>query len=322
MDVTPENVSAADARATHTPVLLRETIDLLRPRNGGRYVDGTLGGGGHAEAILEAATPDGQLLGIDWDDDARLRAERRLERYEGRVRTRHATFADVGECLRDLGWDGADGIVVDLGVSSLQLDEAERGFSFSRPGPLDMRMDRSRPMTAARWLHEADERDLVRILREYGEEPQARRIARAILAAERRGDLHDTAALAAVVAGVVGRPHAHHPATRTFQALRIAVNGELEVLDRFLQDAFLWLRPGGRLVMLAYHSLEDRRVKQAFQLWARSCLCPRSSPVCRCGWSRKVTILTSRPLRPSAAEVAANPRSRSARLRAVERLAA
>jgi 16S rRNA (cytosine1402-N4)-methyltransferase len=310
------------ARVTHVPVMLHEMMELLRPCSGGRYVDGTLGGGGHAEAILEASAPDGELLGIDWDEDARARAWSRLERFAERFHVVAATLDEIGECLERLGWDGADGIVVDLGVSSFQLDVAERGFSFSRSGPLDMRMNRRGPRPLAEWLHHVSEKELVRVLRQYGEEPQARRVARSILAAERRGQLVDTVALATVVARIVGRSAGHHPATRTFQALRIAVNGELEILERFLGVAYRWLRPGGRLVVLAYHSLEDRLVKQAFRLWARSCLCPRSMPVCRCGWSKKVTVLTPRPLRPTTAEVERNPRARSARLRAVERLAA
>jgi 16S rRNA (cytosine1402-N4)-methyltransferase len=301
--------------------MLSETIELLQPRSGGRYVDGTLGAGGHAESIL-AAAPDTELLGVDRDAEARRRARERLARFGNRVHIVEATFDEIGACLSRLGWDAVDGILLDLGVSSLQLDEAERGFSFSRPGPLDMRMNRSEEPTLSQWLREVPEAELVRVLREYGEERQARRIARAILDAQRRGELADTRALAAVVSRVVGRPIAHHPATRTFQALRIAVNRELEILERFLKDAYRWIRPGGRLAVLAYHSLEDRRVKEAFNLWARSCLCPRLVPVCRCGWSKKARVLTRRPLRPSSAEVARNPRARSARLRAAERLAA
>ncbi len=320
--VYARNRPEASAELTHVPVLLRETIEILRPRAGGFYVDGTLGGGGHAEAILETSSPDGLLLGIDWDDEARRFAAARLVSFGDRVRIVAASFDEMGEKLAELGWPGADGIVVDLGVSSFQLDQAERGFSFSRPGPLDMRMDPSRGASVAEWLSAVSEKELARVLRDYGEEPQARRIARSILAGAARGELRDTISLAAAVARVVGRGLSHHPATRTFQALRIAVNGEIETLERFLGDAYRWLRPGGRLAILAYHSLEDRLVKQTFRLWARSCLCPRSMPVCRCGWSKKATVLTPRPVRPSAAELAANPRSRSAKLRAVERLAA
>ena len=307
----------------HVAVLLRETIELLAPRSGGRYVDGTLGAGGHAEAVLEASSPDGELLGIDWDADARDRAARRLARFGERVHIRAGAFPAIGEEVRALGWDGADGILVDLGVSSMQLEVADRGFSFSRRGPLDMRMDRSRTRDLASWLATVDEEELVRVLREYGEEPHARRVARAILAAEESGALTDTIALAETIAAAAGRAVVHHhPATRTFQALRIAVNEELEMLHRFLADSWQWLRPGGRMVMIAYHSLEDRMVKQTFQLWSRNCLCPRGVPVCRCGWSKKVVPLTRRPVRPSANELRRNPRSRSARLRAVERIAA
>jgi 16S rRNA (cytosine1402-N4)-methyltransferase len=312
----------AAAGAEHVPVMLHETLALLRPCAGGRYVDGTLGGGGHAEAVLEASAPDGQLLGIDRDEEARRRATRRLARFASRLHIVAARFDQLGKCLERLGWDGVDGILLDLGVSSFQLDEAERGFSFTRQGPLDMRMDRSGSIPLDAWLHAVDEAELRGVLRRYGEEPQARRIARALVTAERRGELRDTASLAALVARVVGRSPGHHPATRTFQALRIAVNEELESLEGFLAVAYRWLRPGGRLVALAYHSLEDRLVKQAFRLWGRSCLCPSSMPVCRCNWSRKASVLTPRPLRPSGAEVARNPRARSARLRAVERLAA
>jgi len=309
----------------HAPVMLAETVELLRPRAGGHYVDGTLGGGGHAQAILEASAPDGELLALDRDEEARRRAAPRLAHFGDRVHVVAARFDELGACLERLRWSGADGILLDLGVSSFQLDGAARGFSFTRGGPLDMRMDQrsGRPLSA--WLREVDEQELVRVLRQYGEEPQARRIARAILSAQSRGELADTAALAALVARVVGHAAGHrhhHAATRTFQALRIAVNGELEILERFLAEAYRWLNPGGRLVVLAYHSLEDRLVKHAFRLWARSCVCPPSVPICRCGWSQKVTLLTRRPLRPSGAELEKNPRARSARLRAVERLAA
>jgi 16S rRNA (cytosine1402-N4)-methyltransferase len=317
-----ETERATSRELKHVPVMLREVVELLHPFASGRYVDGTLGGGGHAEAVLEAAGSGAELLGIDRDDVACAVAAARLARFGDRVHVVDATFDEIRDCLSRLGWDAVDGILLDLGVSSFQLDVAERGFSFSRGGPLDMRMSRQRSRPLREWLREADEDDLLRVLRDYGEERQARRIARAILAAERAGAIPDTVALAETVASVKGRAPSHHPATQTFQALRIAVNGELEILDRFLADAYQWLRPAGRLVVLAYHSLEDRRVKDAFRLWSTSCLCPRSIPVCRCGWSQKVRLLTPRPLRPSEDEVLRNPRARSARLRAVERLAA
>lgn len=320
-----ERTPLADSGAArgHVPVLLRETIDILAPRAAGRYVDGTLGGAGHAEAILDASSPDGELLGLDWDGQACARATARLARFGSRVTIRRSSFADLGVRLEELGWDGADGILLDLGVSSFHLDTPERGFSFSRPGPLDMRMDQTSERSAALWLRTVDEEDLVRALRDYGEERHARRVARAIVGARRRGELRDTADLAAVVARAVPRPDRdRHPATLSFQAIRIAVNRELDELDRFLEHAYRWLRPRGRLVILAYHSLEDRRVKRAFQKWARPCVCPRSVVVCRCGWSRQAVPITRRAVTPTAEEVARNPRSRSARLRAVERIAA
>lgn len=316
----PSDVERPSA-SSHVPVLLRETIEWLAPRAGGRYVDGTLGGAGHAEAILDASAPDGELLALDWDEAAITRAQSRLARHGARVRCLRASFADLEAALASLGWDGADGILLDLGVSSDHLDLAERGFSFAKAGPLDMRMRREGP-SAAEWLREVSEEELTQVLREYGEEPQAKRVARAIVAALRAGALDDTLALATVVSGAAARTPGRHPATRTFQAIRIAVNAELEALDRFLADGWRWLRPGGRLVILAYHSLEDRRVKRAFATWAKSCLCPREMPVCRCGWSAKARLLTRRPVFPSDDEIRRNPRARSARLRAVERLAA
>ena len=225
------------ARREHVPVMLKETLELLRPRSGGRYVDGTLGGGGHAEAVLEASAPNGLLLGIDRDEQARGYAAERLARFGPRVHLVAARFDELGDWLERLGWSGVDGILLDLGVSSFQLDDAERGFAFTRPGPLDMRMDRGASTPLSAWLHAVSETELRRVLRLYGEEPQARRIAHAIVAAERRGELSDTAALAAVVTRVIGRSTGHHPATRTFQALRIALNGELEILERCLLDA-------------------------------------------------------------------------------------
>jgi 16S rRNA (cytosine1402-N4)-methyltransferase len=307
------------AGAAHVPVMVAEVVVWLRPRPDACLVDATVGLGGHAAALL-AAAPGARLLGLDRDPDALARAAERLRPAGDAVVLRHARYADLSRVLADLGWDGADAILLDLGVSSLQLDDAARGFSFRADAPLDMRMDPSAGPTAATLVNEASEEDLARVLREYGEEPRARAVARAIVRAR---PLATTGALAAVVGGVLGRGRPGlHPATRTFQALRIAVNAELDELDAFLADGWRLLAPGGRLAVLAYHSLEDRRVKEAFRRWAADCLCPPHLPRCACGWSAKVRVLTRRPLRPSDEETLRNPRARSARLRVVERLGA
>ena len=302
----------------HVPVLVGEVVEWLRPRPGARLVDATVGLGGHAAALLDAA-PDTELLGVDRDPAALARAAERLRPYGTRAVLRHAPFSALPAVLAAHGWDAADAILVDLGVSSLQLDDASRGMSFRADAPLDMRMDPALPRTAADLVNETPERELADLLFAYGEERRSRAVARAIVRARPVGT---TAALAAVVAGVLGAGRAgHHPATRTFQALRIAVNDELGELDEFLSDGWRLLRPGGRLAVIAYHSLEDRRVKDAFRRWAARCVCPPSAPVCTCNWRPRARILTRRPVVPTPAEVARNPRSRSARLRVAERLA-
>ena len=305
------------AGATHVPVLVVEVAEWLRPRPGACIVDATVGLGGHAIALL-AAAPETRLLGLDRDPAALALAGARLASFGDRVVLRRASYADLPAMVRAVGWNGADAVVLDLGVSSLQLDDVARGFSFRADGPLDMRMDPDAPRTAAEIVNGWSEGDLAQLLHEYGEEPRARRVARSIVRAR---PLATTAALAAAVTRALGggRP-GHHPATRTFQALRIAVNDELEALDRFLADGWDLLRPHGRLAVLAYHSLEDRRVKEAFRRWAADCLCPPQVARCTCGWRAKVRMLTRRPVRPAPAEVTANPRARSARLRVVERL--
>jgi len=305
--------------AAHVSVMMGEVVEWLRPRPGARLLDATVGLGGHAAALLSAA-PDTRLLGLDRDPAALAGARDRLRLYEERVQLRQASFVDAAANLAGAGWDAADAVLLDLGVSSLQLDSAERGFAFQREGPLDMRMDPSGALTAAEIANHWAEPRLARLLSEYGEERRARAVARAIV---RSRPLATTTELAAVVSGVLGggRPGIH-PATRTFQALRIAVNDELGGLDEFLAEGYRLLGPGGRLAVLAYHSLEDRRVKAAFRRWAADCLCPPGLPRCSCGWTAKVRLLTRRPVRPMAAEVGRNPRARSARLRVVERLGA
>ena len=305
----------------HVSVLVREAIDFLRPAPGGRYVDGTLGGGGHSEAILAASSPDGQVLGLDRDDEAIAAARHRLQLFGGRSILRQTNFSELREVLAEIGWVGADGIILDLGVSSWQIDAPERGFSFRLGGRLDMRMDRRQSLDAYRLVNTATVEELMRIFRDYGEEPQARRIAERIAAERKQRSIESTDDLARLVEGVKGgRRRDHHPATQVFQALRIAVNQELDQLEHFLADGFDLLRPGARLVIISFHSLEDRLVKNAFRKWSRACLCPPRALVCQCGWSQKVKVLTKRPVVPGEAETAANPRARSAKLRAVERV--
>ncbi len=303
----------------HVPVMEGQVVGGLSPRPGARLVDATLGLGGHAAALL-AAAPDTRLLGLDRDPAALARARERLAPYGDRVALHHATFADVGRVLVDEGWsEGVDALLLDLGVSSMQLDQPARGFSFRGDGPLDMRMDTTAGPTAADVVNEWTEAALGDAIFRWGEEPRARALARAIVRAR---PLTTTRALADVVTGVLGRGRPGlHPATRTFQAIRIAVNDELGILETTLVDAWRWLRPGGRIAVLAYHSLEDRLVKTAMRRWAASCLCPPAIPRCACGWSAKVRLIGTRPQQPTAEEVARNPRARSARLRVAERLA-
>lgn len=294
----------------------------LACRPGGRWVDATVGAGGHAEEILRLTTPDGWLLGCDRDADALAAAGRRLRPYAGRVVLRHTDFRRIPSILDGLGAVPVDGILVDLGVSSLQLDDPERGFSFRRDGPLDMRMDRSAPTTAADLVNSLLEGEIASILSRYGEEPAARRIARAIGRERRRAPITSTGRLASIVSRAAGRRRPRiHPATRAFQALRVAVNDEITGLDRFLEESAWRLRAGGRIVVISFHSLEDRIVKRTLQSLADRCLCPRDLPLCGCGRPNLVRVLSRRAARPAPRETAANPRARSARLRAAERLA-
>jgi 16S rRNA (cytosine1402-N4)-methyltransferase len=298
-----------------------EVIEALAPRAYARCVDGTLGDGGHAERIL-TSTPTLELLAVDRDEQALSRARARLAAFAERVRFEHAAFGEIPALLERAGWtDGVDGLLLDLGVSSLQLDAAERGFSFRHAAPLDMRMDRAHGPTAADLLAESSEEEIADIIYRYGEEHASRRIARQIVRARAERPIATTDQLRDLVirAGVRGRP-GHDPATRTFQALRIAVNGELDQLEAVLHEGWRLLRPAGRFVILTYHSLEDRMVKHAFRDWAAKCVCPPGRPICDCGWTPKVRFVVRGRRPASAAEVAVNSRSRSAGLRAVERL--
>ena len=285
-------------------------------------MDGTVGAGGHAEAILRATAPDGRLLGCDRDLEALEAARRRLAPFGERAVLRHADYRRLPGLLDDLGHGQVSGILLDLGISSLQIDDPERGFSFREDGPLDMRMDRSQPVTAADLVNSLPADRLVSVFRRFGEEPAARRIASAIASARARAPIRTTLALAEIVSGAVpGRRGGRiHPATRVFQSLRIEVNAELEGLDRLLEEAARRLLPGGRIAVIAFHSLEDRIVKNTLRGLTRRCVCPRRLPVCACGRPGLLRPVTSKPVRPSAMEIDENPRSRSARLRAAERL--
>jgi 16S rRNA (cytosine1402-N4)-methyltransferase len=303
----------------HEPVLAREVVEILRPGPGKLLLDGTLGGGGHAALFLAEGA---RVIAIDKDPRALAAAQARLARYGEAFRAVRADFRDAKNVLDALGLSTVDGALVDLGVSSPQLDAPERGFSFSRPGPLDMRMgDDGEPLRDL--LRRIDERELARILREYGEEPFARPIARAVKRAVDAGEPLDTARLAQLVAGAVPRkawPRKIHPATRTFQALRIAVNDELGALAAWLEALPSVLAPGGRAAAISFHSLEDRMVKEKFRALTQACTCPPDLPVCACGARAAFAPVTRKAVVASDAEVAANPRARSAKLRAVEKV--
>jgi len=301
----------------HTPVLLNEVLDGLRVKAGGRYIDCTLGSGGHAVAILERSEPDGRLLGIDLDPMAVQVSRQRLGAYGDRVRLVHKTFAQLKAVASAEGFIPANGVLLDLGMSSLQLERGERGFSFQKEGPLDMRMDPEEGTTADQLVNQLDEKELAEIISNYGEEAKARAVARAIV---RNRPLKTTRELAEVVARTVGRRGRIHPATRTFQALRIAVNNELDALSSVLPQTTEVLATGGVLAVITFHSLEDRLVKRYMANESRDCICPPELPVCVCAHERTLKTLTRKPVRPSVEEISRNPRSRSAKLRVALRV--
>jgi 16S rRNA (cytosine1402-N4)-methyltransferase len=315
--------SGGGPEAPHRPVLLIEVVRALDPYRGGLFVDATLGLGGHSESLLEAS--DGtRVLGIDRDREALSFAAERLARFGSRFRAVHANFRDIGRVLAEAGEREASGVLADLGVSSLQFDTPGRGFSFRHDAPLDMRMDAAGDeQTAAQLLERLPEEEIARILYEYGEERKSRRIARWIVERRERGEpLKTTGELAELVARAVGHKRGDrvHPATRTFQALRIAVNKELEGLGEFVETAIDLLQPQGRLAVISFHSLEDRVVKQTLRRLSGRCECDPRSPVCMCGARRTVEILTRRPVVPGEKELEENPRARSAKLRACSKL--
>lgn len=309
---------AIEIENLHKSVLLAETLQLLKPQENEVFVDATLGLGGHAEAILKFDKT--RVIGIDQDLEAIAFAKKRLEQFGSRIEIHHANFSEIKLVLKNEGIEKVDGGLADLGVSSLQFDSETRGFSFRFDAPLDMRMNAdSEDETAAELLERLSEFEIARIIYEYGEERFSRRIARRIVDKRESGEpVRTTKELADLVARSVkrGKNDKIHPATKTFQALRIAVNGELEILEQFIRDSIDVLKIGGRFCLITFHSLEDRIVKQTFQKLAGKCFCPPRMPVCMCGAEKKIEILTRKPIIPGDEELEGNPRSRSAKLRA------
>jgi len=326
----------------HRPVLYQEVLQALQPRSGGRYIDGTVGAGGHASGILEASDPDGLLLGLDVDPVALTLAKNSLARFGLRATLAQASYVTMRQQINNLDWADVDGIILDLGVSSMQLDTEQRGFSFQTDAPLDMRFDPGGSLTAADLVNRLDENGLADMIYRYGEDNNARRIAHAIV---KDRPVETTRQLAEIIQRTVKQSRRHqysqrsvkdnrepgasptrsrskpvHPATRTFQALRIAVNKELDAVEAVLPEAISILASGGRLAVISFHSLEDRIVKQFFRQESRDCICPPHQPVCTCGHKASITEIVRRPIRPSQVEIDHNPRSRSARLRVAEKI--
>lgn len=307
----------------HKPVLLKSTIALLDPKPGGVFVDATLGGGGHAEGILAATAPDGILIGMDRDPDAIAYARQRLSQFGDRVRIHEANYRDIRSVVRAEGRDEVDGVLFDLGISSHEL-ESGRGFSFQHDEPLDMRMSPTEEtLTAWDIVNDYEEAELAALIWEYGEERHSRRVARAIVDRRKHGRIQTTGELVDVIQSAIGgryRGQRIHPATRTFQALRIAVNSELDALELGLAAAADLLRVGGRVAVISFHSLEDRMVKNTFRSLAGRCECPPERPDCICGAKELVRIVTKRPIVADPDETSENPRSRSAKLRCAEKI--
>ena len=302
----------------HVPVLFQEVLDILNPIPGGFYLDGTLGAGGHSRGILERSSPDGQVVGFDRDPQALAVAKGNLADFGDRIIAIQDSYQNFRSYLNNLNWHTVDGILLDLGLSSMQLDQPERGFSFREAGPLDMRFDPGQALTAADLVNGLPREELADLLFKYGDEKQSWKIADAIIA---NRPLVSTQDLAELIKKVTRNPKTRiHPATRTFQALRIAVNSELDALEAFLPKALESLKPGGRLAIIAFHSLEDRIVKTFFRRESTDCLCPPEVPQCVCGHQAQLKVLTRRPIQPVEEEISRNPRARSAKLRAAEKI--
>ena len=318
-------ISGGDAFAGHSrdsyphePVLYHEVLNALKPVSGRDYLDGTLGAGGHAEGILKASAPQGKLLGLDLDPQALAIARQRLFSFEDRIVIRQASYRLAPEILVEIGWQKVHGILLDLGVSSMQIDQPERGFSFMQDGPLDMRFNQEMRLSAADLVNDLSEEDLANLIYEFGDERYSRRIAHEIVEAR---PIETTRALAEVIKKAVPGYSGHiHPATRTFQALRIATNQELETISASLPGLVNSLLPGGRIVVISFHSLEDRIVKRFFRKESKDCICPPEQPICTCDHVASLKVLTKKPVRASKKEVQDNPRASSARLRIAEKI--
>ena len=305
----------------HVSVLLNECLEGLNIKENGIYVDGTLGGAGHSSEILKRLSKEGRLIGIDQDTDALKAAKERLKDYSN-VTFVHSNFSNIENVLNNLNIDGVDGILMDLGVSSYQLDEGERGFSYMKDAPLDMRMNRENDFSAYNVVNEYSEEDLYRIIRDYGEEKFAKRIASFIVENRQEKNIETTLELVEIIKNAIpakARREGPHPAKRTFQAIRIEVNSELSILNKTIEDGVEKLNKGGRMAIITFHSLEDRIVKNKFRDLAVSCRCPKEFPVCVCGEKAKVKIISRKAIEPTKEEVEINPRSRSAKLRVIER---
>jgi 16S rRNA (cytosine1402-N4)-methyltransferase len=309
---------ASDQIFPHLPVLNREVLAYLNPVSCGKYLDATLGAGGHSEAILIASQPDGLLIGLDVDRNALAIATERLRKFSTRAILFNKSYTELDDCLQKIGWKGLDGILFDLGVSSMQVDSANRGFSFNKEGPLDMRFDDQSTVSADDIINHWSEEELASIIWSYGEEPKARAIAKTICSSR---PLKTTTQLAQVVLGVYhGKRVKIHPATRTFQAVRIAVNQELTALEKGINLAIEQLYVGGRIAVISFHSLEDRIVTEVFKREAKDCICPPEQPTCTCNHKASLAILTKKPITASDEEIKINPRSRSAKLRVAQKI--
>lgn len=306
----------------HVPVLLDEVISYLNLQQGGVYVDSTLGGGGHTLEIVKRIQPGGRVIGIDQDPNALAAARKRLEEYAENITFVHSNYYRIKEIVPELNLSSVDGVLFDLGVSSHQLDEGERGFSYMQDAPLDMRMNPEDPVTAEKLVNDLPEDELTKIIKEYGEERWAVRIARFVTEHRRIKPIHTTGELVEIIKKAIpagARREGPHPAKRTFQALRIAVNDELNRFARTLRDCVDILKPGGRVCVISFHSLEDRITKDVFREMARECICPPNMPVCTCGKEKLLKIITGKPITAGKQELETNPRARSAKLRVAEK---